>query len=134
MSNVVNRFTCSYDMAKTYVARKNAIKKHLQQCKSCSKSEINLHSSFTLLRICSSQYNAKIHEALLIKQSKPLRNKQLYGMVVPFAKNILIYFSYSVTIYQSIVFVTISLSYLSPFGGCFVMICLIRHNSWYLVS
>ena len=51
----------------------------------CSKTEINLYSSFTVLKKCSSEYSAKIHKAMIIKQSKPLHNKQLQyvRMVVP---------------------------------------------------
>ena len=45
--------------------RKSAIKDHLQQCESCSKSEINLYSSFIVLKKCSCEYNAKIHEPML---------------------------------------------------------------------
>ena len=42
--------------------RKSSTKNHLQQCKSCSKSEINLLSSFTILKNCSSEHSAKIYE------------------------------------------------------------------------
>ena len=71
--------------------KKRAIKGYLQQCKSCSKNEIELFSSFAVLKKCSSEYNAKIHEALLINQSKPLLNKQLYANICSFfPKNILI--------------------------------------------
>ena len=90
-SNIVHRCTYQYNTSKTYVgmlsrrlvtrkreyfnlsnSRKSAVKDHLPQCKSCSKYEIDLHSSFTVLKKCPSQYNAKIYEALLIKQSKLL--------------------------------------------------------------
>ena len=98
MPNVVYKFTCRCFTGKTYVGmssrhlvtklreylnlnnnRKSAIKDHLQDCESCSKGEINLHSSFTVLSKCSSEYIPKIHDTLLIKQSKPLLNKQLYA-------------------------------------------------------
>ena len=52
---------------------KSAIKDHLQQqCKSWSKTEINLHWSFTVLKKCSSEYSAITHDVLLLKQSKRL--------------------------------------------------------------
>ena len=57
---------------------KSAITDHLQQCTSYFKIEINLYSSFTVLKKCSSEYNVKIHKAMFIKQNKPLLIKQLY--------------------------------------------------------
>ena len=105
VSNVVYQFACPCDMGKTYVgmssgylgtrarrylnlnnSRKSATKDHLQQCKSCSESETTLHSSFTVLKKCRSEYNTKTHEALIIIQSKPLLNKQYMRMVVSFCK------------------------------------------------
>ena len=100
VSNVVYRFTCPCDTGRACIdsgmssrrlvtsakehsnldtCRKGAIKDHLQQFNSCFKSEINLHSSFTVLKKRSSEYKAKIHSALLIKQSKPLFNEQLHA-------------------------------------------------------
>ena len=61
----------------------------MQQCKSSSISEINLHSSFTVLKKCSCEYGAKIHEALLIKQSTLPFNKQLYTYDCFFLLNII---------------------------------------------
>ena len=59
--------------------RKSTNKDHLQHCKSCTTSEINLHLSLTILKKCSSEYNTKTHEGLLATQSKLLLNKQLYA-------------------------------------------------------
>ena len=89
--NVVDGFPCPYNPGKTCIVagtssrhmitskrehlnlhtrRKTAVEDHLQRCRSCSESEINLHSSFTVLKKRSSEYIAKIHAALLIKESK----------------------------------------------------------------
>ena len=88
---------------------RTAIKNHLQQCKSCSMREINLYSSFAVLNKCSFEYNAKIHKALFIKQINHfLLNYFLGKWSFRFTKNILIYLSYSVTVYQFIVFDDIS--------------------------
>ena len=35
--------------------------------------------SFTILKKCNSEYEIKIHEALLIKKRGPKLNKQVYG-------------------------------------------------------
>ena len=97
VSDLVCRLTCQCDTVKTYIGmssrhlairarehlkldnnRKSATMDHLQQCKSCFKPEINLYSSFRVLKKCLSEYNAKIHKTLLIKQNKPLLNKRLY--------------------------------------------------------
>ena len=75
---------------------KSAIKDHLQQCKSCSKSGISLYWSFTILKKCSSEYSPKIHEANHFLVNSYIR------MLFLFAQNIFIYLSYSVTIYQSL--------------------------------
>ena len=101
--------------------RKRAIKDHLQQFKSCSKSETDLYSSFTVLKKCSSEYNAKIHEALLIKQSKPLLNKQPYANVCSFLLkyfNLLVLFRHNLSIYCICYYIV----------KLFVIIFLFRHN------
>ena len=89
--NVVDGFPCPYNPGKTcivagtssrhmitskrehlnlHTTRKTAVEDHLQRCRSCSESEINLHLSFTVLKKRSSEIIAKIHAALLIKESK----------------------------------------------------------------
>ena len=97
LSNVVYCFSCPCDMGITYIGmssrhlvvrvkehlnlndrRKSAIKDHLLHCSSCSQAEIKL-DSFKVLKKCSSEYNAKIHEAFLIKRNKPHLNKQLFA-------------------------------------------------------
>ena len=79
--------------------RTGAIKNHLQQYEFCSKTEINLDSSFTVLKKCLSEYDAKIHEALVIKQNKPLLHKQLKANRCSYLLKIFVYLCYSITIY-----------------------------------
>jgi len=94
--NVVYKFTCSCDMNLTYFgkcsrhlstranehldltgAKKSAIKQHLLSCSICAeKSNLN---SFVILKKCTSDFQAKIHEALLIKKHRPTLNSQLYA-------------------------------------------------------
>ena len=85
-SNVVYKFTCSSDTDLTYIgmssrhlitrvkehlnladSRKNAIKDHILSCPICYNLQYNINS-FTILKRCNSDYEAKIHEALLIKR------------------------------------------------------------------
>ena len=61
-------------------SRKRVIKDYFLQRKSYSQSEINLPSSFAILKKCSSEHNRKIiYKALLTTRSKPLFDKQLYA-------------------------------------------------------
>ena len=55
-----------------------SIKDHIQSCSICSKTKIGL-DSFKIFRKCRSDYDAKIHEALLIKKHSPSLNRQLYA-------------------------------------------------------
>ena len=83
-SNVVYKFTCSGDMNLTYIgmssrhlitrvkehlnladSRKSAIKDYIASCRICSNLQYNI-TYFTILRKCISDYEAKLHEALLI--------------------------------------------------------------------
>ena len=98
-SNVVYQFKCSYDTNQTYIGmssrhlgtrvkehlnfsskQKSSIKDRIQSCKCniCSKTKIGL-DSFKTIRKCRSDYDAKIHEALLIKKHSPSLNRQLYA-------------------------------------------------------
>ena len=94
--NVVYKFTCSCDTNLTYIgmssrhlitrvehlnladSRKSAIKDHILSCPICSNLQYNLNS-FTILKKCNSDYEAKIHEALLIKHHSPNLNEQCYA-------------------------------------------------------
>ena len=69
------------------VHTKSAIKDHLYNCNSCSLNK-NSVNSFRILRQCHNDYDAKIHEALLIKRLKPELNKQLYANGSSFLLNI----------------------------------------------
>ena len=62
-------------------SRKSATKNHLRSCHHCCNKVGNV-TSFTILRKCRTDYERKIHEALLTKKKKKLRpqlNKELYG-------------------------------------------------------
>ena len=101
-SNVVYKFTCWCDTNLTYIgmysrhlitrvkehlnladSRKSAIKNHILSCPICSNLQYNINS-FTILRKCNSDYEAKIHEALLMKRYGPSFNKQCYESVASF--------------------------------------------------
>ena len=96
-SNVVYKFTCSRDVNVTYIgtsarhlsiragehlnvsrSSKSAIKEHIKKCSSC-KTQPNNMGQFKIIRKCQTSYEAKIHEALVIKRSNPVLNKQLYA-------------------------------------------------------
>ena len=50
----------------------------LQACNFCSKTKIGI-DSFKIVRKCRSDYDTKIHEALLIKKHSLGLNRQLYA-------------------------------------------------------
>ena len=96
-SNVVYHFTCSCDTNKTYIGmssrhlstrvqehlnfnsnQKSSIKDHIMSCNICSNKKTGL-DSFKIIRKCRSEYDTKIHEALLIKKHSPALNRQLYA-------------------------------------------------------
>ena len=96
-SNVVYKFTCSRDVNVTYIgtsarhlsiragehlnvsrSSKSAIKEHIKKCSSC-KTQPNNMGQFKIIRKCQTSYEPKIHEALVIKRSNPVLNKQLYA-------------------------------------------------------
>ena len=45
-------------------------------------------NSFKVLKQCKSDFQAKIHEALLIKEHRPSLNKQLYAHGLSFLLNV----------------------------------------------
>ena len=55
-------------------SRKTAINDHILSCPTCSNLQYNINS-FTILKKCNSDYEAKIHEALLLKRHSPSLNK-----------------------------------------------------------
>ena len=105
-SNVVYKFIYSCDTNLTYIgmssrhlitrvkehlnlaySRKSAIKDHILSCPTSSNLQYNINS-FTILKKCNSGYEAKIHEALLIKRHSPSLNKQCYASGASFLLNI----------------------------------------------
>ena len=66
---------------------KSAIKDHLRSCRQCCNGICNV-ISFKISRKCYTDYDTKIHEALLIKKTTPQLNKQLYGKVASFLLNL----------------------------------------------
>ena len=52
------------------------IKQHILLCTVCSYERHDLNS-FEVLKQCKSDFQAKIHEALLIKKHRPSLNQQL---------------------------------------------------------
>ena len=58
---------------------KSKIKDHIIECNLCNKKDMDsLMHRFSVIKKCSSDYDCKIHEALLIKKHQPKLNKQLY--------------------------------------------------------
>ena len=57
---------------------KSAIHDHIKDCKTCLETEYDLNN-FQILRHCTTKYETKIQEALLIKKHNPKLNAQLYG-------------------------------------------------------
>ena len=100
-SNVVYEFVSSCDTSVSYIgvttrplwsrvqehidcSAKNkldsAIKKHIMHCQKCfTETKSNPLKNFTVIRSCHNQYDAKIHEALLIKQKMPKLNIQQHN-------------------------------------------------------
>ena len=50
-------------------SHKSAIKNHLRSCRQCCNGVCNV-TSFKILRKCNTDYDTKIHQALLIKKTK----------------------------------------------------------------
>ena len=57
---------------------KSAIHNHIKDCTTCLETEYDLNN-FQILRQCTTKYETKIQEALLIKKHNPTLNVQLYG-------------------------------------------------------
>ena len=58
--------------------KKSAIQDHIKSCKPCMETKYD-KNNFQILRQCSTTYETKVQEALLIKQHNPKLNAQLYG-------------------------------------------------------
>ena len=69
---------------------KSAVKEHILDCNNCVKSD-DILKSFSILRKYTSDYDTKIHEALLIKKYKPkLKQAAIWKRLFVLVKNILI--------------------------------------------
>ena len=105
-TKVVYKFTSSRDVNVTYIGTsaihlsirtgehlnvsrsgKSAIKDHIRKCSSC-KTQPNNMKQFEIIRKCQTSYEAKIHEALVIKRRNPVLNKQLYANGASFLLNV----------------------------------------------
>ena len=98
-SNVVYQYTCSRNVNITYIgysaqhlitrakehisdckSNKRAIKNHISNCNSCLEKNRKFQlDRISVTRKCNSAYEAKIHEALLIKKQNPVIKKQMYA-------------------------------------------------------
>ena len=65
----------------------SAIKQHILSCTVCSNVRHDVNS-FEVLKQCKSDFQAKFHEALLIKKHRPSLNKQLYAHGSSFLLNV----------------------------------------------
>ena len=65
----------------------SAIKQHILSCTVCSNVRHDLNS-FEVLKQYKADFQAKIHEALLIKKHRPSLNKQLYAYGSSFLLNV----------------------------------------------
>ena len=65
----------------------SAIKQHIFSCTVCCNVRHDVNS-FEVLKQCKSDFQAKIHEALLIKKHTPSLNKHLYAHGSSFLLNV----------------------------------------------
>ena len=65
----------------------SAITQHLMSCDNCGNYGHNFNS-FKIIRKCASEFQTKIHEALLIRKRNPGLNRQLYANGSSFLLNI----------------------------------------------
>ena len=65
----------------------SSVKEHIMSCDICSNSKFNVNS-FKIIKKCNSNFETKIHEALLIKKHNPKLNRQLFANGSSFLLNI----------------------------------------------
>ena len=100
MSNVVYKFNCSCDADLSYIGMttrhvrehlhskvRSAVGKHINNCHVCKQKPVGV-KDFKIMRACSTEYNTKIQEALLIKKCNPKLNSQLYANGSSFLLNV----------------------------------------------
>ena len=57
----------------TFIINESSVKDHIRSCDSCSNIKFSVNS-FKIIKKCSSNFETKIHEALLIKKHNPKLN------------------------------------------------------------
>ena len=104
MSNVVYKFNCSCDADLSYIGMttrhlsvrvrehlhlkvRSAVGKHIDNCHVCKQKPVGV-KDFKIMRACSTEYNTKIQEALLIKKCNPKLNSELYANGSSFLLNV----------------------------------------------
>ena len=95
MSNVVYKINCSCDADLSYIGMttlrlsvrvrehlhskvRSAVGKHIDNYHVCKQKPVGV-KDFKIMRACSTEYNTKIQEALLIKKCNPKLSSQLYA-------------------------------------------------------
>ena len=105
-SNIVYQFSCACGSNLTYIGMstshlstrvgehlgfrlktESSFKKHIKSCDICSNTKFNVNS-FKIIKKCNSNFETKIHEALLIKKHNPKLNRQLFANGSSFLLNI----------------------------------------------
>ena len=57
---------------------RSAVGKHIDNCHVCKEKPVGVND-FKIMRACSTEYNTKIQEVLLINKCNPKLNSQLYA-------------------------------------------------------
>ena len=66
---------------------RSAVMKHIDNCHVCKQKPVGIND-FKIMRACSTEYNTKIHEALLAKKCNPKLKSQLYANGSSFLLNV----------------------------------------------
>ena len=70
-----------------HLKTESSVKDHIMSCDICANSNFNVNS-FKIIKKCDSNFETKIHEALLIKKHNPRLNRQLFANRSSFLSNI----------------------------------------------
>ena len=93
-SQVVYRFRCLGDQDTSYIGmtvrhlsdrvkehlkgkQDSAVHDHIESCHTCNQNKITIEN-FSIIKKCRTDFDTKIHEALLIKKHNPNLNRQLH--------------------------------------------------------
>ena len=106
-SNIIYQFSCSCDFSLTYIGMstphlsirmgeylsfhlktEGSIKNHIMSCNICANSKFNINL-FKIIKKCNSNFETKIHDALLIKKHNRGLKRQLFANGSLFLLNIL---------------------------------------------